>query len=89
MDNTESRNTITKLRKKYSLKTNTPFEKLPKVMTPTDYKDYMKATMYPNGKPSENVKNVPDHLREVTNENLDNLKYLFRNRNFTKEQDNE
>ena len=50
---TESRNTITKLRKKYSLKTYTPFEKLPKVMTPTDYKDYMKATMYPNGKPSE------------------------------------
>jgi hypothetical protein len=54
-------------------------------MTPRDHHDFMEAITFPNGKPSENVKNVPDHLKKVSNENLNNLRHLFRNTNFTKE----
>jgi len=75
---------IGELRKKYSLKSNVPIDKLSKIMTPDDHKKFMEAITFPNGKPSENAKNVPDHLREVPNDSLDGLRYLFRDRNFTK-----
>ena len=54
----KSRETIKRLRNKYSLKTNTPFQKLPKIMTPKDYSDYMEATMYPRGKPSKEAEKL-------------------------------
>ena len=40
----------TRLRKKYELKADTPFAKLPMIMSPTDYKDFIQAIKYPNGK---------------------------------------
>ena len=36
--------------KKYELKGQTPFAKLPKIMTPTDHKDFIQAIKYPKGK---------------------------------------
>jgi len=75
------------LENKYGLKPDTTIPDLQSIMSPMDYKLYRDCIAYPKGKPSENVKNVPDHLRKVSNENLDNLRYLFRDRNFTKEQD--
>tara|TARA_R110000765_G_scaffold60885_3_gene117738 strand:+ start:277 stop:543 length:267 start_codon:yes stop_codon:yes gene_type:complete len=75
------------LENKYGLKPDTTIPDLQNIMSPMDYKLYSDCIAYPKGKPSENVKNVPDHLRKVSNENLDNLRYLFRNTNFTKEQD--
>ena len=44
------KNITTRLRKKYELKAQTPFAKLPKIMTPTDYKDFIQAIKYPKGK---------------------------------------
>ena len=44
------KNTITRLRQKYQLKIKTPFAKLPKIMTPTDHKDFIQAIKYPKGK---------------------------------------
>tara|TARA_R110000782_G_scaffold99016_1_gene184566 strand:+ start:173 stop:376 length:204 start_codon:yes stop_codon:yes gene_type:complete len=44
------KNITTRLRKKYELKADTPFEKLSKIMTPTDHKDFIQAIKYPNGK---------------------------------------
>jgi hypothetical protein len=85
MNEEDAKNTIKRLRTKYQLKADTPFDKLPRLMTPRDHHDFMEAITFPNGKPSENVKNVPDHLKKVSNENLNNLRHLFRNTNFTKE----
>ena len=60
------KNITTRLRKKYELKGQTPFAKLPKIMTPTDYKDFIQAIKYPKGK-----NNNPDQFinqQEKTNE---------------------
>tara|TARA_R110001606_G_scaffold380582_1_gene541184 strand:- start:6 stop:206 length:201 start_codon:yes stop_codon:yes gene_type:complete len=66
MSRDKSKNVITSLRKKYELKADTPFEKLSKIMTPTDHKDFIQAIKFPNGKP-----NKPDQFinqKEKTNE---------------------
>ena len=62
----ESRLTRSRLQKKYNLKNDTPISKLPKIMTPTDYKDFMQAIKYPKEKT-----NNPDQFinqKEKTNE---------------------
>jgi len=50
MSRDKSKNVITSLRKKYELKADTPFEKLSKIMTPKDHKDFIQAIKFPNGK---------------------------------------
>ena len=66
MSRDKSKNVITSLRKKYELKAQTPFAKLPMIMSPTDYKDFIQAIKYPKGKT-----NNPDQFinqKEKTNE---------------------
>tara|TARA_R110000824_G_scaffold41168_1_gene122708 strand:- start:420 stop:623 length:204 start_codon:yes stop_codon:yes gene_type:complete len=58
------KNITTRLRKKYELKADTPFEKLSKIMTPTDHKDFIQAIKFPNGKP-----NKPDQFINPKEEN--------------------
>ena len=74
MTKEEARNIVKTLRKKYELKANVPFAKLPKIMTPMDYQNFMRAIQLPNGTP------IPSHLKKVPENNLKNLQELFKPR---------
>jgi len=74
MTKEEARNIVKTLRKKYELKANVPFAKLPIIMTPMDYQNFMKAIQLPNGTP------IPSHLKEVSKDKMRNLQELFKPR---------
>ena len=44
---------ISRLRKKYGLKDNTPIHKVEIAMSPEDWKKFSEALTFPNGKPSQ------------------------------------
>ena len=74
MNEQDAKNTIKRLRTKYQLKADTPFDKLPRLMTPRDHHDFMEAITFPHGKP------LPIHLKEVPSSRLNELIELFKPR---------
>ena len=74
MTKEEARNIVKTLRKKYELKANVPFAKLPIIMTPMDYQNFMKAIQLPNGTP------IPSHLKNVPKDKLETLAEIFKTR---------
>ena len=44
---------ISRLRKKYGLKDNTPIHKVEIAMSPEDWQAFSEALTFPNGKPSQ------------------------------------
>lgn len=54
VSNTKShKSVISRLRKKYGLKDNTPIHKVEIAMSPEDWKKFSEALTFPNGKPSQ------------------------------------
>ena len=54
VSNTKShKSVISRLRKKYGLKDNTPVHKVEQIMTLEDWQAFSEALTFPNGKPSQ------------------------------------